>query len=80
MTLPAPVSRGLTRVRVRLMPGSGASRAVPGVDYTDTPIEVTIPSGAASGTASVRLLRNSDLGEARTLRLAGGCWMAIADQ
>ena len=59
VTVPAPVTRA-TRVRVRLMPGSGASRAVPGVDYTDTPIEITIPSRAATGGARVRVTTGLD--------------------
>ena len=61
-----PVS-GTTTVTVRLVPGSGDNPAEPGVDYSDAPIEVVIPSGATSGTATVRLLSNPDLSAPRSL-------------
>ncbi len=66
VTLTGPVSEETT-VTVRLFPGSGDNPAVPGVDYTDEPIAVTIPRGAARGTATVRLLHNSDLDTPRSL-------------
>ena len=66
VVLPLPVSED-TIVVVNLVPGSGDNPAVPGVDYTDEPIEVTIPSGAASGFATVQLLHNPDLSAPRSL-------------
>ncbi len=55
------------RVEVRLVPGSGANPAVPGEDYVDMPVELTIPRGATSGRVSIQLLRNDGQQEARSL-------------
>ncbi len=55
------------RVEIRLVPGSGANPAVPGEDYVDMPVELTIPRGATSGRVSIQLLRNDDQQEARSL-------------
>ena len=66
VTLPNPVSAATT-VTVRLVPGNGDTPAVPGVDYDDKPIDVTIPRGGTSGTATVQLLRNPGLTTPRAL-------------
>ena len=42
------------RVEVRLVPGSGDNPAVPGEDFVDQPIELTIAQGATTGTASIQ--------------------------
>ena len=55
------------RVEVRLVPGSGANPAVPGEDYVDVPVELTIPRGATSGRVSIQLLRNDGQQEPRSL-------------
>ena len=56
-----------TRLAVRLMPGSGDNPAVPGVDYVDETVEVTIGAGATSAVVSFRLLENPGLETARSL-------------
>lgn len=55
------------RVEIRLVPGSGANPAVPGEDYVDMPVELTIPRGATSGRVSIQLLRNDGQQDARSL-------------
>jgi len=55
------------RVEVRLVPGSGANPAVPGEDFVDEPVALTIPAGATAGTVSIQLLRNGDQQENRSL-------------
>ena len=55
------------RVEVRLVPGSGDNPAVPGEDFVDMPVELTIPRGATSGRVSIRLLRNDNQQENRSL-------------
>ena len=55
------------RVEVRLVPGSGDHPAVPGEDFVDLPVELTIPRGATSGRVSIRLLRNDGQQESRSL-------------
>ena len=55
------------RVEVRLVLGSGPNPAVPGEDFADEPVELTIPAGAASGQVSVRLLPNDGQQENRSL-------------
>ncbi len=54
-------------VDVRLVPGAGANPAVPGEDFVDEPVRLTIPAGASTGRVSVQLLRNDGLGENRSL-------------
>ena len=66
VTLPTPVSSD-TRFLVQLVPGTGENPAVPGEDYDDSPIEVVIRAGEATGSASVELLYNPDLTEDRSL-------------
>ena len=66
VTLSAPVSEEI-RLLVRLVPGEGENPAVPGEDYLDEPVEITIRHGTTSGVATIQLLRNSDMTEARTL-------------
>ena len=66
VVLPAATSSDLDLV-VTLAPGTGDNPAVPGVDFVDEPIPVTIPAGASSATASVQLPLNSNLNEARSL-------------
>ena len=55
------------RVEVRLVPGSGANPAVPGEDFVDEPVALTIPAGATGGTVTIQLLRNGDQQENRSL-------------
>ena len=64
--IPAPLSSDL-RLLVRLVPGDGANPAVPGVDYADEPTEVTIRAGATTARATIRLLSNPAMREARSL-------------
>ena len=53
---------------VTLAPGTGDNPAVPGVDFVDEPIPVTIRAGASSAVVMVQLLLNSEQDEARSLR------------
>ena len=55
------------RVEVRLVPGSGDNPAVPGEDFVDQPVELTIAQGATTGGVSIQLLRNNDVRENRSL-------------
>ena len=65
--LPAVTSRDLNLV-VKLAPGAGDSPAVPGVDFIDEPIPVTVRAGTSSAVVTVQLPLNADLDEARSLR------------
>ena len=49
------------------MPGSGDNPAVPGEDFVDQPVELTIAQGATTGSVSIQLLRNNDVRENRSL-------------
>ena len=64
--LPAASSGDLDLV-VTLAPGTGDNPAVPGVDFIDEPIPVTIRAGRSSATVTVRLPLNPDLNQARSL-------------
>ena len=66
VTLPA-VTPGDLDVVVTFAPGTGDNPAVPGVDYVDEPISVTIPAGTSSAIVTVQLPLNSGLNEARSL-------------
>ena len=66
VTLPA-VTSGDLDVVVTFAPGTGDNPAVPGVDYVDEPIPVTIPAGTSSAIVTVQLPLNSGLNEARSL-------------
>lgn len=66
VVLPAAAPEDI-RIEVRLVPGSGDNPAVPGEDFVDEPIVVTIPAGAASSRVSVQLLRNGSQQENRSL-------------
>ena len=66
VVLPAATSGDLDLV-VTLAPGTGDNPAVPGVDFVDEPIPVTIQAGSSSATVNVQLPLNSDLNEARSL-------------
>ena len=66
ITLSAPASEAI-RLLVQLVPGAGENPAVPGEDYLDEPIEVTISQGNTVGVATIQLLRNADMTEARSL-------------
>jgi hypothetical protein len=66
VTLSAPVSEEI-RLLVQLVPGAGDNPAVPGEDYLDEPVEVSIGQGSTSGVATIQLLRNADMTEARSL-------------
>ena len=65
--LPAATSRDLDLI-VTLEPGTGDSPAVPGVDFVDEPIPVTIRAGTSSAIVTVQLSLNAELNEARSLR------------
>ncbi len=58
------------RFRIRLVPGSGDNPAVPGEDYVDETVEVTILAGETVTEASFRLLHNPSLESARSLSVA----------
>ena len=66
ITLSAP-AREEIRLLVHLVPGEGENPAVPGEDYLDEPLDVTIGQGTTSGVATIQLLRNADMTEARSL-------------
>ena len=66
VSLPAVTPSDLDVV-VTLAPGSGDNPAVPGVDYIDEPISVTIQAGTSSTVVTVQLPLNADLNEARSL-------------
>ena len=55
------------RVEVRLVPGGGDNPAVPGEDFVDQPVELTIGQGATTGSVIIQLLRNDDIQENRSL-------------
>ncbi len=64
--LPAPSCHGLT-VTARLIPGEGSNPAVPGLDYDDSHIAITILEGRRRGVTYVSLLDNAALAEERSL-------------
>ncbi|MCY4485499.1 MAG: inverse autotransporter beta domain-containing protein [Deltaproteobacteria bacterium] len=64
--LSAVTSRDLDFV-VTLAPGTGTNPAVPGVDYFDEPIPVTIPAGTSSAAVIIQLPLNAELNESRSL-------------
>ena len=66
VSLSAPASEDV-RLSVRLVPGSGGSPAVPGVDYVDEAKIVTIPKGATSERVTLQLLANPDVTLGRSL-------------
>jgi hypothetical protein len=66
VTLSAPASEDI-RLLVQLVPGEGENPAVPGEDFLDEPVAITIRHGTTSGVAAIQLLRNSDMTEARSL-------------
>ena len=55
------------RLLVSLVPGEGDNPAVPGEDYLDESVEVTISQGTSSSVATFQLLRNDNMTEARSL-------------
>ena len=65
--LPTATPRYLSLV-VTLEPGTGDNPAVPGVDYFDEPIPVTIRAGTSSAVVTVQLPLNAELNENRSLR------------
>ena len=66
VSLSAPATEDV-RVSVRLVPGGGDNPAVPGVDYVDEPVIVTIPEGDTSRRVAFQLLDNPALDTDRTL-------------
>ena len=66
VVLPSATSSDLNLI-VTLAPGTGDNPAVPGVDFVDEPIPVTIQAGSSSATVNVQLPLNSDLNEDRSL-------------
>ena len=54
-------------VLVTLTPGTETTPAVPGVDYFDEPISVTIYAGTSSSVVTVQLPLNAELDESRSL-------------
>ena len=61
------VATEYVRVEVRLVPGVGDHPAVPGEDFFDVPVEVTIPQGSTSAAVSIPLPRNENLEHVRSL-------------
>lgn len=66
ITLSSPASEEI-HLLVHLVPGEGENPAVPGEDYLDEPVEITIGHGSTIGVATIQLLRNDDMTEARSL-------------
>ena len=67
VSLSAPAHEEI-RLLVRLVPGEGEHPAVPGEDYVDEPVEVTISQGSStSSVVTLQLLRNDTMIEARSL-------------
>lgn len=66
VSISAPASEDI-HLLVSLVPGEGDNPAVPGEDYVDELVEVTISQGTASSVATLQLLRNDDMTEARSL-------------
>ena len=66
ITLSAP-AREAIRLLVQLVPGEGENPAVPGEDYLDEPVDVTIGQGNTLGVATMQLLRNDNMTKARSL-------------
>ena len=69
ISLSSPASTD-TAFNVRLVPGSGENPAVPGEDYVDETVEVTIFSGETSAEVSFQLIHNPSLQTARSLSVA----------
>ncbi len=69
VTLSSAVSQDV-KLTVRLMPGSGDSPAVPGEDYFDQDIEITMRKGQSRATASIQLPHNPNMKRARSLSAA----------
>ena len=67
--LSSPASQD-TPVQVRLLPGGGNNPAVPGVDYVDEPLLVTVPSGYTTARTTAQLIQNDGLSTPRTLAVA----------
>ena len=66
VVLPDVTSSDLDLI-VTLAPGTGDNPAVPGVDFVDEPIPVTILAGTSSAVVTVQLPLNAQLNEARSL-------------
>ena len=66
VSLTAVTPRDLDLV-LTLAPGTGDNPAVPGVDFVDEPIPVTIRAGTSSAVVTVQLPLNSGLNESRSL-------------
>ena len=66
ISISTPVSDDI-RLLVSLVPGEGDNPAVPGEDYVDEPIEVTISQGTTGSVATFQLLQNDNMTEARSL-------------
>jgi len=64
LPVPAPSDLHLT---ARLLPGDGNNPAVPGEDYVDKPIPVTVQQGETTSRVTVPLLWNSNMNGARSL-------------
>ena len=64
LPVPAPSDLHLT---ARLLPGGGDNPAVPGEDYVDEPIPVTVQQGTTTSRVTVPLLWNSNMKNARSL-------------
>ena len=66
VTLGVPTGEDI-RLLVSLVPGEGDNPAVPGEDYVDEPVEVTISQGTTGSVATLQLLRNDNMTESRSL-------------
>ncbi len=66
ITIPVPAPSDL-HLTARLLPGGDANPAVPGEDYVDEPIPLTVHQGETTSRVSVQLLNNTNMKEARSL-------------
>ncbi len=66
VAISAPASADI-RLLVSLVPGEGDNPAIPGEDYLDEPVEVTISQGTTGSVATLQLLRNDNMTESRSL-------------
>ena len=66
VTLANPVGAD-TRLELRLAPGEGDNPALPGEDFIDQPVIVTVPKGEIRAEAIIQLIRNPAMTAPRSL-------------